>query len=118
MEPTSSGPATQRILRAHDNLNSGPRFLFGLGMILFGQLITLLAGLSEPSNDADLETLIIYADNLRTISMFVVLLNLIGLILIISASRTTFNFVTTAIEKQNDNMRLMAEMINKNRREP
>jgi hypothetical protein len=118
MQPTSSGPATQRILRAHDNLNSGPRFLFGLGMMFFGQLITLLAGLSEPSNDADLETLIQYTNNLKTISMFVVLLNLIGMILIISTSKTIFDFVTDAVKKQNDNMRLMAEMINKNRRQP
>lgn len=118
MQPTSSVPATQRILRAHDNLNTAPRLLFGLGLIFFGQLITLLTVLREPPSDSDLETLIRYADTLKSISMFVVLLNLLGLILIISASRAMFNFVTDAIKKQNDNMRLMAEMVNKNRRQP
>ena len=65
-------------------LRSGSNTIYGLSIILFGQVVNLLAFFYRPASDSKIESLFQYIENLMMISIFVTLTCIIGIMMIIN----------------------------------
>ena len=70
-------------LSGSKKLKSGENAVFGLSIILLGQIANLLVFFYRPASDSNLEEFFDYLSNVRMVSLIVIITSIIGLLMII-----------------------------------
>lgn len=103
----------ENTLSGSKKLKSGSNAIFGLSIILFGQIANLLVFFYRPASDSNLEEFFDYLSNVRMVSLFVILTSIIGLIMIIQDLKDLLNELQKDRNTMDNVVRYLASEIEK-----